>query len=157
MTERANRLTVVTVGLLLMIGARCGNVHADDPPQFPRDIAPLFKSRCVKCHGPAKSEAKLNLSTPAGIARGSESGAVVAAHDLDGSLLWERISADEMPPKEPLPPEEKETLRKWIIAGAPGLPTVTAGDGSAADHWAFRPLTDITPPEVGDAGRVPTR
>src|SRR3954471_15064655 len=44
------------------------------------------------------------------------------------------IAGDEMRPKEPLPPAEREVVKRWIEAGAPGLPAV------AAAHWAFRPL-----------------
>ena len=76
-------------------------------PQLAGDILPLLKTRCVKCHGPAKQEAKLNLSTPGGLARGGESGQLIASANPAGSLLWQRVEADEMPPDDPLPAEEK--------------------------------------------------
>ena len=40
----------------------------------------------------------------------------------DESLLWERVEADEMPPKAPLPAAEKAALRDWIAGGAAGGP-----------------------------------
>lgn len=121
---------------------------ADPAPRFERDIAPLLKTHCVKCHGPAKQEGKLNLSNPAGIARGGKSGATVAPHDASASRLWERVDSDEMPPDEPLSAELKDLLKRWITAGAPGLPTIKAGGTAEGEHWAFQPLTSPVVPNV---------
>src|SRR5262249_51650894 len=41
---------------------------------------------------------------------------------------------------EPLPDNEKETIRRWIESGAPGLPSVRADEPESADHWSFAPL-----------------
>ena len=75
--------------------------------EFDDAIQPLLKARCVRCHGSIEPKSGLNLSTPAGLARGGESGAAISG-SLDTSLLWERISADEMPPDKPLPAAEKD-------------------------------------------------
>jgi hypothetical protein len=134
-------------------------VLGDDPPVAPdleRQVMPLFKARCIRCHGPAKHEGHLNLATPRGIARGGESGQAVLPGRPEESLLWERVDADEMPPKEPLSPEEKVVLLRWIEGGAPGLPCVEPDAAGDADHWAFAPLSRPTPPEVRDARRIRT-
>src|SRR6516162_11568478 len=85
-----------------------GIAFADEtlPPRFTRDVQPLFKRHCLKCHGPAKREGGLNLSTPAGIIRGGKNGAALVPHDIKASLLWKRIEGDEMPPEEPLAENE---------------------------------------------------
>ena len=116
------------------------------PPEWKSEIAPLFKRQCVKCHGPAKQEGKLNLSTPAGVLRGGKDGTAVAPHDLAGSLLWKKVSEGEMPPETPLPEKERELLKQWILAGAPGLAEAAkGGKADGADHWAFRKLADPHP------------
>ena len=61
------------------------SVVTAEPVTFERDIAPLLKRHCVKCHGPAKQEAKLNLSVPGGLIRGGTNGTSVLPHDADGS------------------------------------------------------------------------
>ena len=120
---------------------------AATPPNYEREIAPLLKRHCVKCHGPAKHEGKLDLSLPGAVARGGKQGPVLVPHDVDASLLWQRVESDEMPPEMPLSTEEKAVLKAWIIAGAPGLPAKGTGD-SAASHWAFQPLTIVPVPAV---------
>lgn len=107
-------------------------------PQFDRDIAPLLKRHCVKCHGPTKHEAKLSVATAGGIIRGGKTGAALVPHAVEASLLWQRIASDEMPPETPLTADEKELVRRWIAAGAIGLRR--DGDPDDADHWAFRRL-----------------
>src|SRR5437868_9656566 len=97
-------------------------VAAGDAPRFARDVQPLLKRHCLKCHGPAKREGGLNLSTASGIVRGGKTGAALIAHDANASLLWQRVADDEMPPEEPLDDKEKDVLKRWIVAGAPGLP-----------------------------------
>jgi Protein of unknown function (DUF1549)/Planctomycete cytochrome C len=126
---------------------------ADDAPGYEGQVAPLLKAHCVKCHGPAKQEGMLNLSTPVGIARGSEDGAVVVPHDLEASRLWLQVQSDAMPPESPLSEEQKKLLQRWILSGAPGLslaPTNNDTDG----HWAFRPLIDIAVPKAEHSERL---
>ncbi|HLJ12498.1 MAG TPA: PSD1 and planctomycete cytochrome C domain-containing protein [Planctomycetaceae bacterium] len=129
---------------------------ADEAPRFARDVQPLLKRHCLKCHGPAKREGGLNLSTPAGIIRGGKNGAAVVPHDAQASLVVKRVADDQMPPDEPLPDADKETLRRWIAAGAPGLPArEKAGDASdGKDHWAFQALRTVSLPAVSDSTRL---
>jgi hypothetical protein len=135
-----------------------GSTFADEtsPPRFARDIQPLLKRHCLKCHGPAKREAGLNLSTPGGIVFGGKNGAALVPHDVAASLLWKRIAEDEMPPEEPLGDHEKDIVKRWIAAGAPGLPGRETASGAAdgKDHWAFQPLKEVAVPRVKDAARV---
>jgi hypothetical protein len=143
----------------LTLGLFLGNVApaaADDPagPTPERSVLPLLKARCAKCHGPARREGKLNLATPRGLARGGETGAAVVPGQPDESLLWERIEADEMPPKEPLVAEEKALIRRWIEQGTPGLPEMEPAGPEEADHWAFAPARRPAPPAVRDERRV---
>jgi hypothetical protein len=146
--------------LLLAVAAtaRAGEPSAE--PTFDRDIQPVIKTRCIKCHGPIKPKGKLNLSGPRSLARGGESGPAVEPGSPEDSALWERLSADEMPPKpdEPLSRDEKALIRRWIEHGARGLPR--AGDfqstGPGADHWAFAPASDPRPPTPAESSRVRT-
>ena len=87
-------------------------------PQLGRDVVPVIKARCIKCHGPAKREGKLDLSTPGGIARGGENGVAIVPGDAAASLLWQRIADDEMPPDEPLAADERTVLQRRILARA---------------------------------------
>lgn len=116
--------------------------------QFDRDIAPLLKSRCVKCHGPAKQEGKLDLSTAVGVARGGESGAAVRPGNLDDSRIWARVIAKEMPPEEPLSDDEQALVRTWISEGAPGLPIQDKLGAAQNEHWSFRLLQPVAVPQV---------
>ena len=111
----ASRARGCRLGLLLLVlglVSHASPARADDSAKFGDAIAPLFKERCVKCHGPAKSEAKLDLSTAASVARGGKNGPIVVPHQVDDSLLWDRVDADEMPPKHPLSAEEKARIEK---------------------------------------------
>jgi hypothetical protein len=135
-----------------MLATVSGSVAAAAEPDLARDVLPLLKNRCVKCHGPAKQEGGLRLNVPSGIAAGGESGAVVAPGQLEASLMWQRISGDEMPPEDPLPQSEKDLVRAWIAAGATGLPDAGAAE-NASDHWAFRHLVAPALPDIRDAGR----
>lgn len=122
-------------------------VAADDVPQYDSQIAALIKARCVKCHGPAKQEGKLNLSTATDLVRGNDEGAVIVPHDLEASRLWKLVQSDEMPPDTPLSEAQKQTLQKWIQAGAPGL-SLTSASKEPGRHWSFRAFGSSTVPTV---------
>ena len=90
-------------------------------PRLERDVMPILKARCLKCHSPLVSKGKLNLSSARSLARGGKNGPVIVPGKLDESTLWEQISENEMPPEpeEPLSADEKGLLRRWIEQGAP--------------------------------------
>ena len=47
------------------------------PPDFVRDIAPIFKESCVRCHGPTRERSGLRLDARALALKGSLSGQVI--------------------------------------------------------------------------------
>lgn len=143
---------------VVAIALSTGVVRADDAAAAPtfEDVLPLLKTRCVACHGPAKQEGKLNLALPSGIKRGGKTGAALQAGDLKQSLLWQRIEADEMPPENPMPPEEKALLKRWIESGASGLPENVSATANGDEHWAFQKLSNVDVPKVKDESRIRT-
>ncbi|HTM52759.1 MAG TPA: PSD1 and planctomycete cytochrome C domain-containing protein [Pirellulales bacterium] len=133
---------------LAACGARLAAAAPPERVELARDVLPLLKAHCAKCHGPAKQEANLNLSSPGLVARGGDTGSPVVAGKPDESLLWQRVEADEMPPDAPLSAVEKKLLRSWIESGAAGL----AEAGSAkSEHWAFAHLGAPKVPAVKHA------
>ncbi len=59
-----------TAVLLLAISAQAHGAGLDASPSLERDIAPILKAHCLKCHGPNKPKGKLNLGSPRAMARG---------------------------------------------------------------------------------------
>jgi hypothetical protein len=107
-------------------------------------IAPIFKERCIGCHGAEKSKGKLRLDSPDWIAAGGENGAVFVAGKPDQSEIIIRAGSpldddEHMPPKSKpqLTKDEVAALRAWIQRGgsffepAPG-PTSTKKLGAAS-------------------------
>jgi hypothetical protein len=142
---------------MLLVGAWCTPGWGADPaiPDFQRDIRPLLKNHCLKCHGPLRPAGQLNLSLPATVARGGAGGPAIIPGQPAASLLWQRVERDEMPESEPLPAHEKQLLRSWIAAGAPGLPDRQSLRPDEDLHWAFRKLHRPVVPRVAD--QVPLR
>ncbi|HEX2476567.1 MAG TPA: c-type cytochrome domain-containing protein, partial [Lacipirellulaceae bacterium] len=95
------------------------------PPDFAKDIAPIFATYCVGCHNADEPESNLSLETFDEIERGGDHGAVIVPGRSDASRLI-RMLAGELEPK--MPPEDNEAptpaeinlLRAWIDAGAKG-------------------------------------
>jgi hypothetical protein len=102
---------------------------------FARDVRPILAAACFNCHGPDEKERKagLRLDTPEGALGAREDGAAFVPGDVQASLAWQRITAEDqalrMPPPDSgksLRPEQVEVLRRWIEQGA-----------EYASHWAF--------------------
>src|SRR5947209_13396514 len=100
--------------LLPLLTAFAGPLRADDAPDFDRDVAPLLAERCLECHRGAKPKGGLDLSAVKTARAGGDSGEAIVPGKPADSLLWQRVEADEMPPKKPLPAAEKDVLRRWI-------------------------------------------
>jgi hypothetical protein len=126
---------------------------------FDNQVAPIFASHCLECHRGPTPKGKLDLSQRATAFRGGESGAAIVARNLDESLVWERIEADEMPPKHPLPAAEKKLLREWILSGAtwgsnPIDPfRFSTNKRAGYDWWSLQPLVKVKLPHTADAPR----
>ncbi len=115
---------------LLWLLAASGSAFADESPEFQKDIRPLLDAKCVRCHGDKVKKADLDLSTPAGVLKGGESGPAVVPGKPEKSLLYEQVHKGAMPPakKDALAAAEVETLRRWIADGA----KVPAGSAEVA-------------------------
>ena len=126
-----------------------------------RDVLPLLKARCLKCHSPLKSKGKLNLSSPRSLARGGSSGPVIVPGNLDESMLWDLVSNDEMPPKpeEPLSADEKRPAAPLDRTGGQRLAQRRRGSWRFAKYRPLGIRTGSTPaasPSPSDHRRVRT-
>lgn len=141
------RLLTVLVALGAWGSLAGAEVASPASLSLPKEVATILHQRCGECHGEKAPKARLTLTTVAGLARGGRKGLVVRPRHPDESRLWQMVHGNEMPPDMPLPESERQTLRKWIESGAPGLPTNTAGS-----HWAFRPPQRPAVPAVKQSG-----
>ena len=121
---------------------------AAEVPDFTREVRPILSRYCFKCHGPddktLKGELRLDIRDHA--LKPAESGerAIVPGKPDESELIKRIISSDAeelMPPpsaKNPITPEQREVLRRWIAGGA-----------EYKQHWSFVPPAQITPPGTG--------
>lgn len=111
-----------SIGCLASLGfAACFTGSAAAQPNFEKDVHPILKARCFECHSGKTPKAGLDLQTRAGLVKGGRSGPAIVPGTLKSSLMWVNISTDKMPFNEKkLTEAEKEIIREWILAGAPG-------------------------------------
>ncbi len=113
-------------------------------------VAPIFRERCIGCHGGEKPKSGLDLESLESAMRGGDEGPPLLPGKPDESLLFLLISGAErplMPPRKQgkLEPAEIATIRAWIEGGCrPGEPPVEAAPYS-------RPLE---PPQYARAPAV---
>lgn len=81
------------------------------------DIQPIFNSNCTSCH-------PLIISTP-DLTNDNSYDAIIMNNyivpkDLDASILYQKLlgKPNVMPPSGPLPQNEIELVKKWIVQGA---------------------------------------
>ena len=123
---------------------------AADEVDFDRDIAPLLVARCLDCHGGTDPKAGLDLTRRELVA--DKEGLLVPGSPEE-SDLWLRVESDEMPPKKPLDPAEKELLKRWIAGGgkwgtSPIDPfRVTTKFRAGYDWWSLQPVLRSSLPE----------
>ncbi|MFT4588395.1 MAG: hypothetical protein ACI8QF_002497 [Limisphaerales bacterium] len=131
-------------------------------------VRPLLVEQCADCHsGKSKAKSRLFILSREALLQGGDYGPAILPGNSEGSLLMDavrRIHKElRMPPKESarLPKEQVAQLAKWIDDGAfwptNGVPKVAAAPISSeagepslrgADHWAFQPRRDFSPPVV---------
>jgi hypothetical protein len=129
-------------------------LSAAEPIDFDRQIAPLLAARCLDCHAGKEPKGGLDLSNRKAALAGGESGAAITPGKLEESLIWEKVSEGEMPPKKPLPEKERALFKAWIAGGAAwGTERIdpfrfTTEHRAGYDWWALQPLSRPAVPEV---------
>ena len=115
---------------LLGLGAPLAVAGASEEPErhFALKVLPLFKEKCLACHGDDVKKIKggFDMRTRAAMLAGGDSGeAAFTPGAPEKSLLMTAVKREDddlaMPPKEndKLGAEQIEVLRRWIADGAP--------------------------------------
>ena len=135
-TFRVLLQTHATVMIAAVTAVVCPQAESAPIVSFAEGVLPILRAHCSECHDETTQKAELNLTTAAGVLRGSESGPIVAAADPATSRLLEVLETGEMPPDgegEPLSPEQIEVIRHWIEQGA-DVGTVAAESSALNQH-----------------------
>lgn len=95
-------------------------------PDLPKNARNALEASCHRCHGQSEpvSAALDVFNVPDMIARGK-----VIPGDPEGSTLYKRIAAGEMPPsgEDPRPTQDdKDKIGQWITCGAPDFNQIVA-------------------------------
>ena len=138
-------LLTLSLGLSALATPVNDEKNEDNVPDFSSVIRPILSRHCLPCHGPDGNTRKadlrldihelaLDVLDPSSPGAGEFSRRILSS-DQD----------DQMPPPdfiESLDKEERETLIRWVNAGAPW-----------EEHWSFEPLTHPTwPSSSSDSG-----
>lgn len=83
------------------------------------DIQPIFVRTCNTCHSAIVRNKELQVTTFAGVMKGSTSGPVVIPGDAANSILWQQIDTGRMPMVGALSEGDKALIKVWIESGAP--------------------------------------
>jgi len=94
---------------------------------YAKDVKPILDQYCGECHmpgGPGAEASGFKVDTYANVMKGTKYGPVVIPGSAESSTLY-RLVAGKVDPsirmphgKEPLKPEEIETIRRWVEQGA---------------------------------------
>ena len=137
--------------ILALFNVTLAAFAGDDPSmstevvRFERDVQPILRRQCYRCHGPSQQEGGFTLARRASaLGKGDSDEPLVVPGKPDQSLLIRRLhdadAGDVMPlDSKPLSSRDIDVLRHWIESGA-AWPDEVAVDR----HWAYVP--PVRPP-----------
>jgi len=126
---------------------------------YEKNILPIFRAKCIRCHAGVEPKAGLNLTMPSSLLSGGKSGAALRIRAAEFSLLYEKVTSGEMPPVgQKLTDEEKGLIRKWINDGADGVSNAASvgedANVSGTEFWSFQPPKRPAIPDVKNVDGV---
>jgi hypothetical protein len=114
---------------------------------FDKDILPLFKTSCVRCHSGAKPRAGYQLDTLEGVLKGGRDGVMVTAGESQNSLLVAAVS--RVNPRLAMPPQPRNRPGGGPPPGAGGSGGAPGGTNGPARHAMPPPPPPLTADQVG--------
>jgi hypothetical protein len=124
---------------------------------FDKDIEPVFKASCVRCHSGDRPRADLRLDSLAGVLKGTKKGPILTAGDSSNSLLVKAVS--RLDPETAMPPKPRAHRGPHPEGGpqgtnaAPKPPSEGApppgGSGLGGKHDFGPPPKPLTAEQVG--------
>src|SRR4051794_31421085 len=160
---------VLVLGLASRLTAADPTFSAEQVALYEKQVLPVLKASCLKCHGddPKKVKGGLLLTSRAAVLKGGDTGPAFDAKNPDASLLLKAVHYKdglEMPPSGKLPADTVKLFEQWVKAGLPFTPskddaTQQHGRGGALDrnYWAYQPVKRPAVPAVKDAAWVKTQ
>ncbi len=114
-----------------------------------RQAFAILRENCFECHGLDDVLGGLDLRSETTLQAGGDHGNVVVAHDADASLLYQAVARTSRPympyGRAPLPDEQVEIIRQWIVSGGSlaavrlAMPHTSAAELAALEE---RPITE---------------
>jgi mono/diheme cytochrome c family protein len=135
---------------------------------FESRVRPIFAAQCAACHAGKMHMGGLNLSSPANILHGGESGPIISKDKPEESKLLQAIGYQanvKMPPQGKLKAQEIADITEWVKAGAPmpedkaaavAAPKKKEWSKAQKEFWSFKPVKDNPPPAVKNTSWVKT-
>ena len=123
---------------------------------FFRDIQPIFKKKCLSCHGLSKQMATLSLDSKESASLGGQSGSVIEPGNAEKSLLFQRVvgvgDQARMPMgDEPLTKSAIKLIQTWIDQGAVWPDSLVSKKAKIDQHWAYFAPFRPDPPKTTHA------
>ena len=109
---------------------------------FDKDIQPLFKASCVRCHSGDKPRAAYKLDTRENVLKDGRDGAMVVTGDSKNSLLV--VAASRTNPRLAMPPQPRGRP-----GGGPPPGAGTNGPAGSESHGPPAPPPPLTADQVG--------
>ena len=120
-------MTIAVGGAVILAGRPTPVCAANAVISFNDDVLPIFKGRCIDCHEPGGvgyEKSGLDLTTYAGVMKGTKFGAMVTPGSPETSNLvwlldWKGSPELRMPHgKTKLSICDRDAIREWIRQGA---------------------------------------
>ena len=159
---------VLVLGFASRLAAADPAFTAEQVAFYEKQVLPVLKANCLKCHGddPKKIKGGLLLTSRAAVLKGGDTGPAFDAQNPGASLILKAVRYTdglEMPPSGKLPAATVKLFEQWVKAGLPFTPAkddATTQHGPTGsfdkDYWAYQPVKRPAVPQVKDAGWVKT-
>jgi mono/diheme cytochrome c family protein len=114
---------------------------------FDKDILPLFKASCVRCHGSEKPRGGLRLDDLEAVLKGGKAGKMVVPGDSKNSLLV--VAAARIDDSTGMPPKHRPHSGPPPGGPGPGGNTNAPAGGPGGQGKSGPPPKPLTTEEVG--------
>jgi hypothetical protein len=138
-------VSLIALAALAVLASACAP-EVPEQPTWTEDVRPIILANCVRCHSPPQlggAPSFVRFDKYDNEDRDGDGNPDVFGAGSTATAIATRVEAEEMPPRFPLWPRQRDVIVAWAESGALEGPPVEGNQPPTMELFGFEPIGGV--------------